>query len=100
MSAIACSAVAFVSTPGVFDTTIPRRGSVEVDVVENHGVVGDDAQLGPRRVEERLVHGNCGRGDDSLGSTRSVDELEGGGELLLDLGGHPGRLVHPRARHG
>jgi hypothetical protein len=73
---------------------------VEVDVVETDGVVGDDAQLGPRRVEERLVHGNRGRGDDSVGSMRSVDELERGCELLLDLGGDPGRLVHPRARHG
>ena len=79
------------------DAALARR--VEVDVVEPDRVVRDDAELGAGGVEIGGVDPDGRRDDDSVRVARGVDELEVGGELLLDLGGHAGRLVDARSRH-
>ncbi len=56
MRPIASSAVAFVSTSGVFVTTIPRCArALEVDVVGADRVVRDDPKLRAGGVEIRGV---------------------------------------------
>ena len=53
MSAIVISAVASVSTSGVFDDDDPAPlALLEIDVVEADGVVRDDAELRPGGVEQ------------------------------------------------
>ena len=69
ISAIAMSAVASVSTPGVFVTSTPRCGAGRhVDVVVAHGHVRDDAQLRPGGVEERLVDAVVQQRHDGVGA--------------------------------
>ena len=71
----------------------------EVDVVEAHRVVRDDAELRAGGVEERRVDGYRGGRDHARRTVRAVHELERGGQLPRDLGGHAGRLVNRRPRH-
>ena len=95
MRPIACSAVAFVRTPGVFVTTTARsRAGLEIDVVEAHCVVRDDSELRACAIEKCRVDGDRRSDDDTVRAVRRVDDFERRTELLLDLGGHPRRFVH------
>ena len=73
---------------------------VEIDVVESHRVVRDDAQLRPGGVEIRRVDLYCGSDDDSLCLARRRHELERLLELTLDLVRDAGPLVNARLGHG
>ena len=86
-------------TGRVADDHSPLARRVEVDVVDPHRVVRDDAELRPGGVEVRSIDPDRRCHDDSLRVARQVDEVEGARELLLDLGGHARRLADTRPRH-
>ena len=69
----------------VGDDDAPAAGRLEVDVVHADGVVGDDPQLRPGGLEVRVVDRHRQHRDDPVGAGGRVDELEVGGERLLDL---------------
>ena len=103
MSAIVISAVASVSTSGVFDTTIPRRShSVEVDVVEADGVVRDDAELRTGGIEQLRVHAVGQHRHEAVAARRARKKLRARRRQLLVVDVEPERplelLPHPR-RH-
>ena len=76
MSAIASSAVASVSTPGVFATQnpTPRRG-VHVDVVVTDGVVCDDPEPVACGNEKLVVHLVAQHRHETRAASRAGQEL-------------------------
>lgn len=66
----------------VRDDDAAARAGVEVDVVVADGEVGDDLQLRPGAVEERVV--------DPVAEVR--EEAVGAGRVLAELDLQPGRL--------
>ena len=85
----ASSAVARVSTSGVFVTRTPRAAAArEIDVVDADRVVRDDAELRAGALEVGVVDARRERDEDPVGSLGLVDQLEVADESGLDLGRH------------
>ncbi len=103
ISAIAMSAVASVSTPGVFVTITPRaRAGGDVDVVVAHGDVRDDAQLRAGGVQERLVDAVVEQRDHGVCPRDRGVQLRDGERRLLRVRVELARLaqhVEGRLRH-
>ena len=86
-------------TGRVGDDHSPLARRVEVDVVDPHRVVRDDAELRPGGIEVCGIDADRRCHHDSLRVARQIDEVERARELLLDLGGHARRLADTRPRH-
>ena len=76
ISAIAMSAVASVSTPGVLVATMPRLGAGRnIDVVVSNSNIGHDLQLRSGRLQQLRVDSFRQQRHDCVGSGDSVQQL-------------------------